>query len=47
VAIAGRRWGAAVAFAALGALLAYVAYIATLVFATQQTYGLTTAQSLA
>src|SRR5215469_13227720 len=47
VAIARRRWGAAFAFAALGALLAYVAYIAALVFATQQTFGLTTAQSLA
>lgn len=41
-----RRWGAAVAFAALGALLAYVAYIAALVFATQQTYGLTTEHAL-
>src|SRR5215469_914197 len=47
LAIARRRWGAALAFAALGALLAYVAYIAALVFATQQTFGLTTAQSLA
>ena len=47
VAIARRRWGAALAFAALGALLAYVAYIAALVFATQQTYGLTTAHALA
>src|SRR5215470_13243997 len=46
VAIARRRWGAALAFAALGALLAYVAYIAALVFATQQTFGLTTAESL-
>jgi hypothetical protein len=46
VAIARRRWGAAVAFVALGALLAYVAYIAALVFATQQTYGLTTAHAL-
>src|SRR5215469_12435528 len=47
VAIARRHWGAAFAFAALGILLAYVAYIAALVFATQQTFGLTTAQSLA
>jgi hypothetical protein len=47
VAVARRRWGAAFAFVALGALLAYVAYIAALVFATQQTYGLTTAHSLA
>jgi hypothetical protein len=47
VAIARRRWGAAFAFAALGGLLAYVAYIAALVFATQQTYGLTTAHALA
>src|SRR5215469_6305389 len=47
VAIARRRWGAAFAFVALGALLAYVAYVAALVFATQQTYGLTTAYALA
>jgi hypothetical protein len=47
VAIARRRWGAAFAFVALGALLAYVAYVAALVFATQQTYGLSTAQALA
>jgi hypothetical protein len=47
VAIARRRWGAAFAFAALGALLAYVAYIAALVFATQQAYGLPTADALA
>ncbi|PWT76123.1 MAG: hypothetical protein C5B60_04430, partial [Chloroflexi bacterium] len=47
VAIARRRWGAALAFVTLGVLLAYVAYVAALVFATQQTYGLTTAQSLA
>ena len=46
VAIARRRWGPAFAFAALGALLAYVAYIAALVFATQQTYRLTTADAL-
>src|SRR5215469_10773929 len=36
VAIARRRWGAAFAFVTLGALLAYVAYVAALVFATQQ-----------
>ena len=47
VAIARRRWGAALAFAALGVLLAYVAYVAALVFATQQTYGLSTAAALA
>jgi hypothetical protein len=47
VAIARRRWRAAFAFASLGALLAYVAYIAALVFATQQTYGLSTAAALA
>jgi hypothetical protein len=47
VAIARRQWGAALAFVALGVLLAYVAYVAALVFATQQTYGLSTAQALA
>src|SRR5215469_6204793 len=47
VAIGRRRWGAALAFVALGVLLAYVAYVAALVFATQQTYGLTTAHALA
>jgi hypothetical protein len=47
VAIARRRWGVALAFAALGGLLAYIAYVAALVFATQQTYHLTTAQALA
>jgi hypothetical protein len=47
VAIARRRWGAALTFTALGGLLAYVAYVAALVFATQQTYGLSTAQALA
>jgi len=47
VAIARRHWGVALAFIALGALLAYVAYIAALVFATQQTYGLSTAHALA
>jgi hypothetical protein len=46
VAIARRRYGAAVAFALLGLLMAYVAYVAALVFATQQAYHITTAQAL-
>jgi hypothetical protein len=47
VAVARRRVGVAAAFALLGLLLAYVAYVAALVFATQQTYHLSTAQALA
>src|SRR5215472_16215560 len=47
VALARRRVGVAAAFALLGLLLAYVAYVAALVFATQQTYPLSTAQALA
>jgi hypothetical protein len=47
VAVARRRVGVAVAFILLGLLLAYVAYIAALVFATQQAYHLSTAQALA
>jgi hypothetical protein len=47
VAVSRKRWGAVVGFAILGLLLAYVAYVATLVFATQQAYRLTTAQALA
>src|SRR5215469_7355875 len=47
VAVARRRVGVAAAFALLGMLLAYVAYVAALVFATQQTYHLSTAQALA
>jgi hypothetical protein len=47
VAIARRRWGVACAFVMLGLLLAYIAYVASLVFATQQAYHLTTGQALA
>jgi hypothetical protein len=47
VAVARRRVGVALAFILLGLLLAYVAYIAALVFSTQQAYHLTTAQALA
>jgi hypothetical protein len=47
VAIARRRWGVALAFILLGLLLAYIAYVASLVFATQQAYHLTTGQALA
>src|SRR5258705_11424853 len=47
VAVSRRRWGVAAAFAILGLLLAYVGYVAALVFATQQAYRLTTAQALA
>ena len=47
VAISRRRWGVAAAFTILGLLLAYVGYVAALVFATQQAYRLTTAQALA
>ena len=47
VAVARRRWGIALAFTALGLLLAYIAYIAAQVFATQQAYHLSTAQALA
>jgi len=47
VAVARRRWGIAFAFVGLGLLLAYIAYVASLVFATQQTYHLTTGQALA
>jgi hypothetical protein len=46
VAVSRRRWGMAAAFALLGLLLAYVGYVAVLVFATQQAYRLTTAQAL-
>jgi hypothetical protein len=47
VAVGRGRWGVAAAFALLGLLLAYVGYVAALVFATQQTYHLTTVQALA
>jgi hypothetical protein len=46
VAVARKRYGAAAAFVLLGLLLAYVAYVAALVFATQQAYHNTTAQAL-
>jgi hypothetical protein len=46
LAIARRRWGVALAFVLLGLLLAYIAYVASLVFATQQAYHLTTSQAL-
>jgi hypothetical protein len=46
VAVSRRRWGVAAAFVLLGLLLAYVGYVAALVFATQQTYRLSTAQAL-
>src|SRR5258708_15685293 len=47
VAVSRRRVGVALAFVLLGLLLAYVAYVAALVFATQQAYHLSTAQALA
>src|SRR5215469_18023765 len=50
VAVARRRVGVAIAYTVLGLLLAYVAYVAyvaALVFATQETYHLSTAQALA
>src|SRR5260370_32796935 len=46
VAVARRRWGVALAFLLLGLLLAYIGYVASLVFATQQAYHLTTGQAL-
>ena len=46
VAVGRRRWGVAGAFTVLGLLLAYVAYVAALVFATQQAYHLATGQAL-
>jgi hypothetical protein len=47
VAVSRRRWAVAFAFVLLGLLLAYVGYVAALVFATQQAYHLSTAQALA
>src|SRR5215469_14989837 len=47
VSVARRRWGVALAFVLLGLLLAYIGYVASLVFATQQAYHLTTGQALA
>jgi hypothetical protein len=41
-----RAWWAAVGFACLGLLLAYVGFVAALVFAYQQAYHLTTAGAL-
>jgi hypothetical protein len=46
LAVSRRRVGVAIAFAVLGLILAYVAYVAALVFATQQAYRLTTGQAL-
>jgi hypothetical protein len=47
VAVGRRRIGIASAYILLGLILAYVAYVAALVFATQQAYHLTTGQALA
>jgi hypothetical protein len=47
VALSRKRYGVAVAFGLLGLLLAYVGYVAALVFAYQQAYGLSTVQALA
>jgi hypothetical protein len=47
LAVGRRRVGVAIAYLLLGLLLAYVAYVAALVFAMQQAYHLTTAQALA
>lgn len=47
VAVGRRRIGVASAYILLGLILAYVAYVAALVFATQQAYHLTTGQALA
>jgi hypothetical protein len=42
-----RAWGSVLGFALLGLLLAYVGFVAALVFAYQQSYHLTTAGALA
>jgi hypothetical protein len=47
VALSRKRYGVAAAFGLLGLLLAYVGYVAALVFAYQQAYGLSTTQALA
>jgi hypothetical protein len=47
VAVARRRWGVVIGFVILGGVLAYIAYVAAWVFATQQAYHLTIAQALA
>jgi len=47
VAVSRKRYGVAAAFGLLGLLLAYVGYVAALVFAYQQAYGLSSAQALA
>jgi hypothetical protein len=47
VALSRKRYGVAVAFGLLGLLLAYVGYVAALVFAYQQAYVLSTVQALA
>lgn len=47
VAVGRRQLGVALAYLLLGLILAYIAYVAALVFATQQAYHLTTGQALA
>jgi hypothetical protein len=47
VAVARRRWGVVIGFVLLGCVLAYIAYVAAWVFATQQAYHLTIAAALA
>jgi len=47
VAVRQRRWGVVIGFVILGSVLAYIAYVAAWVFATQQTYHLTIAAALA
>jgi hypothetical protein len=42
-----KAWGAVIGFSILGLLLAYVGFVAALVFAYQQSYHLTTAGALA
>src|SRR5258706_1360375 len=46
VAVARRRWGVALAFLLLGLVLAYIGYVASLVFSTQQAYHLTPGHAL-
>jgi hypothetical protein len=46
VAVSQRRWGVMLAFGLLGLVLGYVGYIAALVFAQQEAYGISTAEAL-
>lgn len=46
VAVSQRRWGIMLAFGLLGLVLGYVGYIAALVFAQQEAYGISTAEAL-